>query len=426
MSSYRFSKKVAFRYLFSKRSEAFISIITFISIAGVAIGVMVLTMAMAIMNGFENVMREAIIGTSSHVVVRSVNGSISDWESTSRRIRQVRGVEHVSAYTLSQAILRSETASTGLLIRGLEKGSESARQLEVIMPAGQKIAPLFDPQPLELRGIDGETDHVNLPGIVIGQSVARSLGLYSRSPVSLLSPEVASSPFGLVPKFRRFIVAGTFSSNFVELESSMAYVDLLQAQQFFNLGGTVSGLEVLVDDIYSAPQIARDIVDSLGGTGSGFYAQDWTETNRALWEAIELEKKVYFVVLLLIIVMASFSIITTLIMIVLEKRKDIAIMKTMGASTRSIGNIFRIQGAFIGAIGTILGMLGGYLGSLALRQYGFPLPEGVFPVSTVPVVIEPLMFLLVGGAAFAICCVATIYPAHRASNLNPVESLRFD
>jgi len=426
VSSYRFSRKVAFRYLFSKRSEAFISIITFISVAGVAIGVMVLTIAMAIMNGFENVMREAIIGTSSHVVVRSLNGRIDNWQEIAERIKTVDGVEHVSAYSLSQAILRSDAASTGLLIRGLEEGSESARQLEEIMPAGQSIQSLYKPEPLSIRGVDGESDLVQLPGIIIGQSVARNLGLFRGSPVSLLSPEVASSPFGLVPKFRRFIVAGTFSSGFVELEGSMAYVGLESAQQFFNLGQSVSGLEVLVDDIYRAPQIARDVIDSLGGLGSGFYAQDWTETNRALWEAIELEKKVYFVVLLLIIVMASFSIITTLIMIVLEKRKDIAIMRTMGASTRSIGNIFRIQGAFIGAMGTLLGMAGGYLGALALRQYGFPLPEGVFPVSTVPVVIEPAMFLLVGAAAFAICCVATIYPAYRASSLNPVESLRFD
>jgi lipoprotein-releasing system permease protein len=165
---------------------------------------------------------------------------------------------------------------------------------------------------------------------------------------------------------------------------------------------------------------------ALGGVKSGVYARDWTESNRALWEALQLERRVYFIVLLLIIIMASFSIVTTLIMLVIEKRRDIAILRTMGASARSVGAIFFFQGAVIGALGTVLGVVLGVLGCLGLRWYGFPLNEEIFQMATVPVVMEPINFLVVGVSAFVICCVATIYPARRASALHPAELLRYE
>jgi lipoprotein-releasing system permease protein len=168
------------------------------------------------------------------------------------------------------------------------------------------------------------------------------------------------------------------------------------------------------------------VLERLGGYETGFAVRDWTETNRPLWEAIQLEKRVYFIVLLLIIVMASFSIVTTLIMIVLEKRKDIAIMKTMGASTRSVSWIFRIQGAVIGGLGTLIGLALGFIGCVALKKFGFPIDERIFQMSTLPIYIDPINFLTVGVAAFAICCFATMYPAKRAAQLEPSDVLRYD
>jgi lipoprotein-releasing system permease protein len=272
----------------------------------------------------------------------------------------------------------------------------------------------------------GEEGEATIPGIVIGRSLAHSLGVFVGTPVSILSPQVSSTPFGLVPSFRRFVVVGTYSSGLVEYENGVAYVALEEAQRFFGMGDTVTGLEVRVKDINAAPALAREVLERLGGIGSGFSVRDWTLTNKPLWDAIQLEKTVYFIVLLLIIVMASFSIVTTLIMIVLEKRKDIAIMKTLGASTASVGRIFRIQGAVIGGLGTAIGLVLGLVGCLGLKKFGFPIDERIFQMSTLPIHIEPLNFVATGVAAFAICFFATVYPARRAAQLEPSEVLRYD
>lgn len=421
-----FSRKIALRYLWSRRGEAFITIITVISVLGVAIGVMVLNVVMAVMTGFEHELREKIVGTTSHIVVRRLNGRINEWRDASDTISGIKGVSSVSAFTYHQALLRTDSGTTGMLVRGIEQGSSAETQLARYTDGQGAVAALFAPPPVLVSGPEGTQEPVSLPGLVIGRELARSLGLNVGDPVSLLSPNVSSTPFGLMPKYRRFVVAAIYQSGLVEYENGLAYADLASAQKFFGMGEAVSGLEVRVRDIEESPQIAKRIVDRLGGLSSGFYAQDWTETNRPLWDAMRLEKKVYFIVLLLIIVMASFSIISTLIMIVLEKRKDIAVLKTMGASTKSIGRIFRFQGAVIGGLGTVLGLIAGYAGCIALRTYGFPLDERIFQMSTVPVRIDPWNFAMVGASAFAICFLATIYPARRATSVEPSDVLRYE
>ena len=426
MKSFRFSKKVALRYLWSRRSEAFITIITLISIIGVAIGVMVLNIVMAVMTGFQNELRDKIINTNSHIVVRKLGGKIAAWRDVAAQIGSIKGVASVSAFTYHQALIRTPAGNNGILIRGVERGSSAAEQLARYLEPGDKLDNLFNPPDVAVSTLEGGEGQAGLPGIVIGRELARSSTLITGTPVAILSAQVESSPFGLVPKYRRFVITGTYSSGLVEYESGLAYVSLAEAQKFFRMGDSVSGLEIRVDNVYESPAIAREIVDRLGGLSGGIYAQDWTETNKPLWDALKLEKKVYFLVLLLIVVMASFSIISTLIMIVLEKRRDIAIMKTMGASTAAIANIFRLQGAVIGALGTAAGLIGGYLGCLGLRRYGFPLDERIFQMSKLPVQIDWLNFLLVGACAFLICCFATVYPARRASSLEPSEVLRYE
>lgn len=426
MKSFQFSKKIALRYLWSRRSEAFITIITVISILGVAIGVTVLNVVMAVMTGFQSELRDKIVNTNSHVVVRKLGGRIYNWHEVAERIREVGGVQSVSPFTYHQALIRTPSGNNGILIRGIEQGSSAAEQLGGYLEPGEKLENLFNPAPVEIHALDGQQDQARLPGIVIGRELARSATLMTGTPVALLSAQVESSPFGLVPKYRRFVVAGTYNSGLVEYESGLAYVDLAEAQKFFKMGDSISGLEIRVKRIDDSPAIAKQIVEKLGGLSSGIYAQDWTETNKPLWDALRLEKKVYFLVLLLIVVMASFSIISTLIMIVLEKRRDIAIMKTMGASTAAIANIFRLQGAVIGALGTGIGLAGGYLGCLGLEKYGFPLDERIFQMSSLPIEIDWFNFFLVGVCAFLICCFATVYPARRASSLEPSEVLRYE
>lgn len=425
-TSWAFSRKIALRYLWSRRSEAFISIITRMSVIGVAIGVMVLNIVMAVMTGFEHELREKIVGTDSHIVLRNaLGGGIGGWRELSQKVKGVEGVTSVSPFTNNQALIRSESRASGLLVRGVERDTDSMQRLGQFVKDSGSLDALFNPPPITVSLATGEESEATLPGILVGRSLAYSHQLFSGNPISLLSPQVSSTPFGLVPSFRRFVVVGTYSSGLSQYESGVAYVSLSEAQRFFGMGDTVTGLEVRVSDIDAAPQVARTIINTLG-SGAGIAAEDWTETNRSLWSAIQLEKRAYFVVLLLIIVMASFSIVTTLIMTVMEKRKDIAIMKTMGASTSSISRIFRIQGAVIGGIGTVLGLLFGYLGCLALRHYGFPLDEQVFQMSTLPVHIELNNFIATGVAAFLICFFATVYPARRAARVEPSEGLRYD
>jgi lipoprotein-releasing system permease protein len=426
MTPSAFSRKIALRYLWSKRSEAFISIISVISVVGVAIGVMVLNIVMAVMTGFEHELREKIVGTDSHVVVQKVGGRIDRWKDVASEVQRVKDVISVSPFTYHQVLVRTDARSSGLLLRGVEKDTASADQVKRYLRSDEDLPRLFNPPPLRIELSSGEESEAKLPGIVVGHSLARSLGLYEGVPVSILSPQVTSTPFGLVPSFRRFLVVGIYSSGLVEYESGVAYVSLEEAQKFFGMKDAVSGLEVRVKDINAAPIIARQILDHLGGAGSGFTVSDWTATNKPLWDALQLEKRVYFIVLLLIIVMASFSIITTLIMIVLEKRKDIAIMKTLGASTKSVGRIFRIQGAVIGGLGTAIGLLLGFLGCVVLKRYGFPLDERIFQMSTLPIKIDWQNFAAVGVAAFLICFFATMYPARRAARLEPSDVLRYD
>ncbi len=425
MPSLRFSKKIALRYLWSKRSEAFVTIITVISILGVALGVMVLNIVMAVMTGFEHELREKIVGANSHIVVKPLGGKLEQWRETAEQLRQIGEVVSVSPFTYHQALIRTQSGSAGILIRGVAQGSAGEAQVAGYVPNG-RIDELFSPPQVTVEGADGGEQSVDLPGILVGRELAQSLGLFAGSPVSLLSSGLTSSPFGLVPRYKRFVVVGSYRSGLVEYESGLAYVSLPEAQNFFKMGDTVSGLDIRVRDIDDSPRVAQRIGELLGGISAGFSVQDWTQTNKPLWDAIRLEKKVYFIVLLLIVVMASFSIISTLIMIVLEKRRDIAVLRTLGANERSIAAIFKIQGAVIGGIGTVLGLLLGFGGCLALRRYGFPLDERIFQMSTLPIRIEPVNFFVVGAAAFLICALATIYPARRASALQPSDVLRYE
>jgi len=263
--------------------------------------------------------------------------------------------------------------------------------------------------------------------LIVGRGLADIMGLYESQVVSLLTPKVGSTPFGLTPRYKRFSVSGTYKSGLSGYEERLAYVDLEVAQSFFRMKGRVSGIEVMAESVENSPEVARLIKEALSELpGGGFVAQDWTQTNQELWEALKMEKQVYFIVLLLLIVMASFSIITTLIMIVLEKRRDIAILMTLGATSRSIAMIFRWQGAVIGTLGVLGGTLLGLLGCVALEQYGFPLPEKVFPTSTVPVQLQSTNVIVVAVAAFLICLLSTWYPSWRASKVEPGDALRYE
>ena len=421
-----FVKKISKRYLWTKRGEAFINVVSVFSIIGVALGVAVLNIAMAIMAGFEDELHNKLVG-SSHIYLGRIAASVDNYQQLEQDLKKIPEITLLAPYVQGQVLLNGEGTSQGLMLKGIVKDSPSYNELKSYETDNTKLEQLEIPQIYDSTLADGTAQKSELPALFLGEGIKRQVKVYAGLPVSVLSPQTASSPFGLNPRYRRFMPVGFFQSGLSGYEESIAYTSLAAAQEFFRQKDSVTGFEITVSDPNLAPKIAAQISDILREQGKiDYYVQDWTRLNSGLWQAIKLEKRVYFIILLLLIALASFSIVTTLVMIVLEKRRDIAVMRTFGASSKNISSIFIYLGASIGAIGTLAGLILGFLGAIGLEQYGFPLPKNVFPTDTLPIKIEPLTFLIVAVASFIICLLATLYPARRAGKLNPSEILRFE
>ena len=394
-----FARLIAFKYLFSRKQENFINLVSIFAVISVALGVAVLNTAMSIMNGFEHELQKKLIG-EAHVQVRSFQGKVTDYPQIIKQIEGRPDVEKVRPFIESQVLLSNSRLSSGFLLKALGDGS--------IFP--------------EVNAKDGTQ---GLPRIAITQSLSEKFALFLGDKVQLISPEVTSSPFGLVPRQATFQVAGILSKQGTAFDDNYLYTDISDASRFLNYQNAVSGVEVSLTKPELAAELKNWLKANLQVGEQRLYAQDWTDLYPGIWEAISLEKKAYFVVLLLLIVLASFSIVTCLIMIVLEKQKDIAIIRTIGATAGTVRKIFTIMGTLIGFTGTILGLILGYLACIFLQNFGFKLPENVFPTNTLPILINYQLFLVVGVLAFVICLVATLYPAHRASRLKPSDLLRY-
>lgn len=417
---------IAGRYLKSKRREMFISIIAVISVLGVAVSVGVLDIVLAIMTGFEHELQSKLIDSSAHVIVREYGRELHDWEKVEGVVKEVPGVEAASPYSYNQAMLSYQGVAQGMLVRGLPDDVYARGKLEKILEGGGSLSPLFAQAQIQVTRPDGSPDTVSLPSIVIGRALARRFGIEVGMPITLIAPQFSASPQGLIPRLRRFVVVGIYSSGLVEYESGLAYVSLQAAQQFFGLGEAVTGLEVALKDLQLAPVIADEISERLRTSGRVYDIADWTKQNKPLYDALKLEKRVYFIVLLLLILVASFSIISTLVMIVMEKGREIAVLKSIGATDSTILRIFLLQGILIGGTGTVLGSLFGFAGGLGLKEFGFKLDESVFAMSQVPVMMEWPNFVLVAIAGFLITALAGLYPARRAARLRPADALRFE
>ena len=400
-----FEVMVAFRHLRSRRRHAFVSLITIISILGVALGVAALIAVIAVMTGFSSYMQDRILGTTSHILVQGVNG-IQDPGGVVREIAGERGVQAAAPYVMGQSLLKVNGDVTGVVVRGVDPELEAS---------------VTD---LSRNMVQGVLDQLDEKGIVIGIEMVRQHGIRVGDDLTLVSPSEISSPFGMVPLMQRFEVRGVFDTGMYEYDTGLVLISLPAAASFFDMGDRVTGIAVKVDDVYRT----REIADSLQARlGSSFWVRDWREMNQNLFSALKLEKITMFVILVLIIVVAAFNIIGTLILVVMEKNKEIAILKAMGATRRSIGRIFMLEGLVIGFGGTILGLLMGLGLSWALGHYQFvELPASVYYVTTIPVRIEFLDVAAICLAAVTVCFLATIYPARRASDLNPVEVLRYE
>jgi len=412
---------IALRYLRAKRKQAFVSLITFISIAGIFLGVAALIIVLAVMNGFETDLRDKILGVNSHIVLMKYSGKMKNYEKVMEDIETIEGVVASTPFVYGQAMLKNGDRVTGAVLRGVSIDSV----LKVISLGKMMEGNIHDLS-------RGKEKTKNLPGIVIGKELSKNLGLFLSDTVDVLSPMGIPTPMGIVPKIKKFIVVGIFDSGFYEYDSSLAFLSLAECQNFFNMQEDVTGIEIKVNDIYKAGKIAEVIEKKLGYP---YWARNWMQMNKNLFSALRLEKRVMFIILSLIVLVAAFNIITALIMVVMEKTKDIAILKSMGATAKSIMRIFMLQGLIIGAIGTVLGCIGGLIVALNIESissfienlFGFKiLPGDVYYLSELPSKVNYTDVFIIVLFAMIICFFATIYPSWNASKLDPAEALRYE
>ena len=405
---------IAFRYLKAKKRHKAISLNTFISIGGVSLGVAALIATLAVMTGFTEDLRNKILGANAHVIVQGLRGSgISDYMDIASKIEGIPHVVSAAPFIQNEVMLTSPVSTTGSIIRGIDPALEG--KVTDISKALKK----GDIKSLN-TGI--KKDDMTFPGIIVGAELARHLAVSIGDTVNVVSPTGKIGPLGMIPKFKRFVVVGIFDSGMYEYDSKLSYISIPDAQEFFGIGDVVSAIAVRGDNIFSAKDIARSIEFSLG---TSFWARDWMEMNRNLFSALQLEKIVMFIILILIVLVAAFNIIGTLTMIVIEKSREIAILKAMGATRRGIMRIFMIQGIVIGIVGTVIGTPLGYGISILIQNF-FSLPADVYYISHIPVMIRIPDLLLVSFSAIGISLLATLYPSWQAAKLDPVEALRYE
>ncbi|MBW2558546.1 MAG: lipoprotein-releasing ABC transporter permease subunit [Deltaproteobacteria bacterium] len=411
---------IGLRYLRAKRKQTFISANTFISVAGIFLGVAALIIVLAVMNGFEIELRDKILGINSHIVLMEYTGGMEDYERVMGELESVDGVVASTPFIYGQAMLKNSGRVTGVVLRGMSTETSA----DVINLGKMKDGNIDD-----LSGRGNKTD---LPGVVIGKELAQNLGLLLFDTVEILLPMGISTPMGIVPKIKKFSVVGIFDSGSYEYDSSLVFMSLENCKKFLDMRDTVTGIEIKVDDIYGAGRIAKAIQEKLGYP---YWARSWMEMNKNLFSALKLEKRVMFIILSLIVIVAAFNIITTLIMTVMEKAGDIAILKSMGATARGIMKIFMIEGIVIGAVGTILGAITGvtvalnleWISRLVENLFDFKiLPKDVYYLNELPSRIDYGDVAVIVIAAMLICFLASIYPSWRASRLDPAEALRYE
>jgi lipoprotein-releasing system permease protein len=402
-----FELHVALRYLLAKRKQAFISVISFISTLGVTVGVMALVIALALMTGLQQELRDRILGSNPHIYVWNTKG-IDDYHAEAARLRTVPHVIGAAPAIQGQGLL-SASSTEPVQIKGIDPALEQqVTNLKEAITSGSIEA---------LNASEGE-----VPGILLGKELAAKLGVTTGDSVSL-TMGTTLTPAGLLPRTRRLHVVGLFSLGLIEFDSTFGYVSLDVAKRLLGKD-RVDLIQLRVDDIFAAPQIALSIPARLGAE---YVTQDWADMNRSLFSALGLEKIAISLTIALIVMVAALNIVASLILLVMEKHRDIAILKTMGASARSVTTIFIMQGLIIGLVGTAVGASGGYALSTILTRYKLiRVPADVYQMSYMPFRVLPLDFALVVVGAILICFIATIYPSRKAAQLDPVQALRYE
>ncbi len=409
----RFEFFIARRYLKAKRKQAVISVISVISVVGVAAGVMALVIALAINNGFRKTLETSLLGAYAHILVleKEPGYGIADWRGVEAKLVKLPHVVAASPALYGQVYLYTERSASGATLKGIQTGAElETSDMLRRLKAGS------------LAGLRPAADA--LPGIILGTSLAQTVGARLGGTVTLMSPQGELTPFGPRPSSQRFRVVGLFESGFFEIDSTWAFSSLTAAQHLMGLEDVVNSVELKLDDIYQAPEVAAQVDRAVGPK---LAAKTWMEQNRHILNALNMERAVTFVTIGLIVLVAALNILITLIMMVMEKYRDIAILVSMGAKQAQIRRIFMFQGVLIGVVGTAIGLGAGHLLSFLADTYRWVrLDEEVYALSFVPFAPRWLDSVWIAAMAIAISFLATIYPARNASRIAPAEALRYE
>jgi len=425
----RFEYLIGARYLRARRKERFVSVIAVISLVGVTLGTFTLTVALSVMSGLEEDLRERLLAFNPHVTLQKTGGNLADFQRLQPVVSSIPGIAGTAPFISGQVLVASNVspAANGFVSAGVMRGvvpgnNPVLADLNRTLTAGD-LESLGKKRQVMLLD-KGEQKAVELPTCIIGKGLAADVDAHMGDPITVIAPMSVGAISG-VPRLRRFVVGGFFYSGMAEYDSALVFVAYNDAAALFGEESQLdSGLEIRVKQALQAPAIAQQIAHL---AGPGYQVENWTQTNASLFSALKLEKFTYFLVLLLMVLVAAFNIVATLVMVVMERRKEIAILEAMGARARSIAAIFLFEGAALGTFGTLLGTGSGFIASFLIGRYHLiRLPPEVFMISWVPVRIYPGNFIAIALAAIVLCIIAALYPAMQARTLSPVEVIRYE